>query len=240
MSCNRLLSILSVLCLALSVASAVRGQGPAPRRKGFSVPPVGRAINGDSATQRAMARMYHLGRPEVQEDLKLSDEQKQKIEPIVEQARADRENARPPRGQGVHLFEQQKRTAVWGEKAKASWAEISNILTTEQAQRLDQIVIQLGGVRMLWNENEEVANTLKLTDEQRQELTGIRGELGTKMDALGRDNPDKRRELEKELVDKCMAILTDEQRAEFAEMQGEKLKLLPPGSGQGPGKPQPK
>lgn len=237
MSCYRLVTVSSALFLVLSAAPAVRGQEPPPRRRGFTpaegrqgfgIPPVGRVLNGDSASQRAMVRMNHLGRPEVQQDLKLSDEQKQKIDPIVEQARADRQSARPPRGQRVDLSEQSKRTAVWEEKVKAAWTEISEILTKEQAQRLDQIAVQWDGVRILWNENEEVANTLQLTAEQRQELTAIRGELAKKRDALDRDKDDERAKLEKELVDKCMAVLTDEQRAQLAEMQGEKLTLQGP------------
>ena len=175
-----------------------------------------------------MRRMNHLGRPEVQQDLKLSDEQKQKINPIVEQARADRQSARPPRGQPRNLFEQRKRTAAWEEKAKASWAEVSKILTKEQAQRLDQITIQWDGVRILWNENEEVANTLQLTAEQRQKLTAIRGELAKERDAIGRDKDDERVKLEQVLVDRCMAVLTDEQRAQLAEMQGKKLNFQGP------------
>jgi hypothetical protein len=185
-----------------------------------------------------MRRMNVLGLAEVQQDLKLSDEQKQKINPIVEQARADRQSAFPRRGQPRNLFEQRKRTAAWEEKAKASWAEVSKILTKEQAQRLGQITIQWDGVRILWNENEEVANTLQLTAEQRQELTAISGELGKKGAALGRDKNDERAKLEQELVDRCMAVLTDEQRAQLAEMQGKKLKRQVP-SGEETRKTQP-
>lgn len=241
MSCNRLVIVSSILCLALSAAPAVRGEEPLPRRRGVGVAPlpnIDRLRNGDAASQRAMVRMNHLGRPEVQQDLKLSDEQKQKIDPIVEQARADRQSARPPRGQPYNLLEQGKLTAAWEEKAKASWTEVSKILTKEQAQRLEQITVQWGGVRILWNENEEVANTLQLTAEQRQKLTAISGELGKKMDALGRDNNDERAKLEQELVDRCIAVLTDEQRFQLAEMQGEKLKLQGP-SGEERSKTQP-
>jgi len=49
---------------------------------------------------------------------------------------------------------------------------------------------------------------------------------------FGEGSQEKRAELQKEMTEKSLAVLTDDQRAEFAKMQGEKLDL-PFGAGFG-------
>ncbi|HXT61050.1 MAG TPA: hypothetical protein VN699_20595 [Pirellulales bacterium] len=214
MSRNRLAMLSIVALLACSSTAAAQGQ----RGRGFGMSP------------EAM-RLGLLSVPKVQEDLKLDADQKSKIQAIAEQNQSDRQSAFAGL-QDATQEERQKKMAEFQEKSKARGEEAAKLLTKEQLERLDQISLQAQGVRAL--ADEKVAKSLELTGEQKEKLQGIGAEVGAKMREIGfgEGTQEKRAELQKELTDKSMAVLSDGQRSQFAKMQGEKIDL-PPGAGFG-------
>ncbi|HUY92333.1 MAG TPA: hypothetical protein VMV10_26565 [Pirellulales bacterium] len=231
---NRLAIVSMVALLALSSISAVHAQGP--RRGGRG---------GGFGPSPDVMKVNLLAVPKVQEDLKLDDEQKSKVQAIAEQMRSDQQSAFAGL-QDATQEERQKKMAEFQEKSKVHGEAAAKLLTKEQVQRLDQIVLQAQGARAL--NDEKVAQALKLTDEQQQKLRDVHADLGAKMREVGfgEGSQEKRAELQKELTDKCLAVLTEDQRTEFASMQGEKLDL-PSGAafgfgggrgGRGRGRPQ--
>jgi hypothetical protein len=216
MSRNRL-AMLSIVAL-LACSSTAAAQGQRGRGRGFGM------------SAEAM-RLGLLSVPKVQEDLKLDSDQKSKIQAIAEQNRSDSQSAFADL-QNATQEERQKKFAELQEKSKARGEEAAKLLTKEQSERLDQISLQALGVRAL--ADEKVAKSLELTGEQKEKLQSINAEVGTKMREIGfgEGTQEKRAELQKELTDKSMAVLSDGQRSQFAKMQGEKLDL-PPGAGFG-------
>jgi hypothetical protein len=206
-----------VALLACSSTAAAQGQRPG-RGRGFGMSP------------EAM-RLGLLSVPKVQEDLKLDADQKSKIQAVAEQMQSDRQSAFAGL-QDATEEERQKKFAEFQEKSKARGEEVAKLLAKEQLERLDQIGLQALGVRAF--ADEKVAKSLELTDEQKEKLQGINAEVGAKMRELGfgGEHQEKRAELQKELTDKSMAVLSEGQRSQFAKMQGEKLDL-PPGAGFG-------
>ena len=212
---NRLAIVSCVALFVLSSASALNAQGRGPRFFG----------------SRDGMRLNLLGVPQVQEELKLSDEQKSKSKAVIDEFNSERQKAFAE-FQNLSDEDRQKRFAELQDKTKAAWEVAAKTLSKEQAERLDQISIQALGVRALGDE--AVAKTLMLSDEQKQKLEAMGAEIGAKMREVGfgEESQEKRAELQKELNDKSLAALTEDQRAQFAKMQGEKLDL-PPGAGFG-------
>ena len=210
---NRLaISIAALLVLSSTAAVDAQGQGRGGRGRGFGFSP-------------DIMKVNLLAVPQVQEDLKLSDEQKSQAQAITEKMASDRQDAFSGLSQDSTQEERQKKFAEFQEKSKAHAEAAAKLLTKEQTQRLDQIVIQAQGVGAL--NDEKIAQTLKLTDDQKQKLQGLSEEIGTKMREVGfgEGSQEKRAELQKELTDKSLAALTEDQRSEFAKLQGEKLDL---------------
>lgn len=178
-------------------------------------------------------RINLLGASQVQDALKLSDEQKTKITKLTDDYHSQMEQLR----QGVRELSEEergKRFAEMGEKTKAAADEAAKILNKEQSERLGQIVLQAQGARAL--HDEKVAAELKLTDEQKQRLSAVADEGRKARENLqGQGTPEKWQEIMKESNEKSLAVLTAVQREQFAKMQGEKIDL-PPGAAFGFGR----
>jgi SMC interacting uncharacterized protein involved in chromosome segregation len=94
---------------------------------------------------------------------------------------------------------------------------LNEILLPHQMDRLEQIAFQAstqGGARSLLSG--PVAEKLKITDEQKEELRETAEELQKKFD-------EEVAKLRKEMQDKLLDSLTPEQRAEYEELTGEKF-----------------
>lgn len=219
MSRNRLAIVAMVVLLVVSSASALHAQGQ------------GRGRGGRGFGSREGIRLNLLAEPKVQENLKLSDEQKSKAQAALEQVNGERQKAFA-NFQNASDEDRQKAFASLQEKTKTSWEDVAKSLSKEQLERLDQISLQQMGAGALADET--VVKTLMLTEEQQKKLGEVSAEVGGKMRELGfgEGTQEKRAELQKEMTDKSLAVLTDEQRTQFAKLQGEKLEL-PFGAGFG-------
>ena len=211
---NRIVMLSLVVLFGLS--STVLAQGRAR----------GRGRSGNAALEANAARVNLLTVPKVQEDLKLSNEQVSKVEAIGEQMRSERQSAFAG-GQDLTQEERQTRIAEFQETTKAHAEAVSKLLSKEQSERLDQIVLQAEGAQAF--RNEKVRGQLKLSFDQRKKLWDITNEIVAKMQEVGyrEGTQEKWAELQKELEAKSLDVLTDEQRSQFAKMLGERIDLPP-------------
>jgi hypothetical protein len=168
----------------------------------------------------------------VQEDLKLSAEQKQHLQELMRGAQ-----------QGVQQFmqtiaslppeEREKKHQEFRQEAnKAIGQVLGELLNPEQQKRLRQIVLQQEGLFSLGNP--EVAGELKLSDEQKSKFMAVIQETQKRFEALQRKaqmtgKPEEvQREasaIRKEQEGKIEALLTDAQRQQWKQTLGKPLAL---------------
>ncbi len=162
--------------------------------------------------------------PEAAKELSLTDEQKQLAVDLNNDLNAER-------------------GALWREAAGDidSIREDMNLLNNDiadefaeklddgQKKRLAEIYVQANGPTALFDER--VAEALKITEEQTEKLYELRSaSVGgwRSVDWQNISEEEASAEVDKLIADqneKYAAVLTDEQKAEFDKMQGEKLEL---------------
>jgi Spy/CpxP family protein refolding chaperone len=202
------LALAGILVAVLSV-QAQQNDGPPGGRRGGRGPGMGGPGGG----------LMILRLEKVQADLKLTDEQKEKLRGLGQEARGNRENLDK---------------------------QLAEILKPEQLARLKEIRLQVDGAGAL-SRNPEVAKALELTDDQKEKLQALQTEAREKMrDAMqgGEDLTREARmakmtEMRKEMQTKALAVLTPEQQKKFEKMQGAKIEidfsaLRPQGGRRGP------
>lgn len=164
--------------------------------------------------------IFLLGQKSVQEELKMSNEQVSKIKELSEKQREA--------FQGLRDLSQEERRTKMQDLAKANDKAVNEILKPEQLKRIKQISLQqqvksrLGFVLS----NEEIAKSLKITDEQKGKMKEIQDKAREETQGLGRDEEGfkKRQEVMKATNEKVMGLLTAEQKTKLKEMQGEPFK----------------
>ncbi len=163
---------------------------------------------------------------EVEKDLKLTDEQKDKM---------------------LDLYDtlNEERGALWQEAAgdfesiRDDMAELNNDIAAQfnealdetQQARLQQIYAQANGPTALFDE--KIAETLKITAEQATKLADVRTKIFDEFRNAGVDWQSLSDEEATKKIDEMIAsqndlyaaVMTDEQRAEFEKLQGEKLEI---------------
>ena len=166
----RNLLCLGMCCLTLAtsvLAQGFRGPGPGgPRGPGFGGPG-----GGDP-----MGSVALIGIPEVQQELKLSDEQKPKIMDLLskmqEQSRAVFEANNPFGNFGADPKDAEARFAKMRtqmeEITKHTEERLGKVLDKQQAGRFAELQLQRGGVGSLLRD--EIGKQLKMSDEQRNKL----------------------------------------------------------------------
>lgn len=165
-----------------------------------------------------------LRNEKIQEELKITDEQKQKLTAMQEEGGG---GGRRGGGGGGNLSDEeraarQKRIDESNKKAEA-------VLEAGQLKRLKEISLQVRGYRAL--ADDEVATALKLTADQKDAVKTIQGESDKRMGELfssggGGDREERQKkfaELQKDTDDEYLAVLNDEQKAKLAEMKGAKF-----------------
>ena len=166
----------------------------------------------------------------VQEELKLDDDQKAKIQEAVQAANAQRQEMFAAL-RGLQGDERQKKVAELQKKVQEKTAEATKVvraaLKPEQAERLDQISLQTRGIQAL--SDAKVAEKLQLTDEQKKQIQDTAAAGRQKRTQLGQDvrngnverakYREKLQAITKETETKTTDVLTDEQKAQFAKMK---------------------
>ncbi len=231
---KRFVSLMVVLLLALvtTVAQAQTPQGPGRGGPGM----MGRSGGGSP--------LMLLRLEQVQKELELVDEQKQKLQTLGE------ETMKKMREQfaGMRDLAEDERRAQYEklrekmqEQTKELEKKVEGILLPHQIDRLKQIQLQIQGSRAL--ADEKVVEALGITEEQKTKFNEIRDAMRQKMQGVGakfrelRDlEEDQRRAKSEELrarmreaaeaaKEKALSVLSDEQRQTLEKMKGEKFEI---------------
>ena len=197
------IGVLSV-AMAFATASTLHAQGQG-RRGGFGA--MGEGI-----------RLRVLAVPKVQEDLKLTDDQKMQARQAAEGLQGLFAGL-----QGLSQEERQQKFQEIQTKTRTAVEEVNKILSKEQNERLDQIVLQARGAGAL--ADDKVTAALKITDDQKQKLRDIQQRTGQQMRELQQGEQEKRAQILKSAGDDAMAVLTAEQKEQFEKMKGAKIEL---------------
>jgi hypothetical protein len=119
------------------------------------------------------------------------------------------------------------------ERADKTKKILADNLKEDQVKRLNQIMWQRGGIARALG-NADVQTVLKLDDKQKEQVKSIRDDEQQKLRDLGRpsaDNRDKIQEVRKKADTDITALLTDEQKKAWKDLQGPEFKgdIPPPG-----------
>jgi Spy/CpxP family protein refolding chaperone len=182
-----------------------------------------------------------LSNKDLQAELKVTDEQKEKFKPVAdkqsEMAKKQREafkDAGGDKDKFKELFaENQKGREKMDEEIKKV---VEATLTPEQLKRLKQIDLQAKGIRAF--SNEDIAKELKITDAQSSKIKGILEEYAKDSKDLGfggggggggknfdkekaAENAKKREKLTKAAMADIDETLTADQKKQWKDMTGE-------------------
>jgi hypothetical protein len=161
----------------------------------------------------------------VQEEIKLTTEQKEKLEPKIKEL-DDKQKELFTEFKGKDKETRDKMAEKRKELSEPFVKFVGETLTSEQNTRLKQIHLQRLGIRAFTSE-EEVAKALVLTDEQKAKIKAVGDENVKEMGDLRKemkDNPTetgkKMTALSKEGLDKVLAVLDKAQKTKWEEMTG--------------------
>jgi predicted nucleic acid-binding Zn-ribbon protein len=199
----RALKEMLTLCLALGLTSFAWGQGQ------FQPSVLGPVLSN----------------PEVQKELKLSEEQigklKDALNKVIEKYKDDFAKL-----QKMSPEEQQKKMrSLIDDSHKA----MAGILEAKQMKRLKQIEWQIAGVNAL--QDPDLQKELKLSDEQKKKLDGLFTDANKKVQQLLQTRETSREKYEavvKELEEKANGLLNEEQQKNLKESKGPKFDFSPP------------
>lgn len=165
--------------------------------------------------------LLYLSKSQVQEELKLSEDQVKKIEEL----RAVRRQALA----ALRGLNKEARANQLQDINKANEAALAKILTRKQFRRAEQIYLQqIGPSIAFWQT--QVAAALKLTDEQKDKMDLINKESQEELrnrTANGRMTREQLAELTKRRNEKALDVLTPTQKKKWKELLGEPSKLDP-------------
>jgi Spy/CpxP family protein refolding chaperone len=155
-----------------------------------------------------------LSQKSVQQELKLTDDQIKKAEELLQKQRS---------GAGLRDVPRDQIREKMQELAKANQAALAEILKPEQTKRLREIALQRQGPMAI--ANPQVAEALKLTEDQKEKIRAIQRESFEGLRTGGRGGNfeeirAKMAERRKESSEKIQNLLTDEQKAKWKELLG--------------------
>lgn len=211
-------SVVLVLAVLVSLADAQQ-QG---RGRGFGFGGFGQAN---------LLMLASIG--PVQTEIGATDEQKSEIAKVVEKIRGERP-AGGARGNLRNLSEEERNKLLAElrkqaqERNKTAREELAKVLKPKQVQRLEQIALQLEGTRALTNP--EIIAKLKLSDDQVKKVQAVEVENVRAMRELFQGGNvenarEKIAEIRKSGEEKALAVLSDDQKKQFAEMKGKPFEL---------------
>jgi len=177
--------------------------------------------------------------PNVQKDLKLSDEQVGKIQDTLQEVREKHADDFA----GLRDLSPEERQEKMSALNKTIGGELKKALalSPEQSKRFDQISLQSRGIMAF--SDPAVAGKLKLTDEQKSKVREIaeasRGQRGAfNKDASQEEREAARKkfaETSKENMSKVLATMSDDQKKAWKELTGEPIEIQMPRMPRRPG-----
>lgn len=218
------LVLTAAMVAPLYAQRAQRGQGGRGGARGMFGAPTGAML---------------LASEDVQKDLKLTDEQKEKYKAFsTKQQEAMRELF-----SGGERPDREKMQEIMKKNQEESAKFVKDTLTADQGKRLKQIGYQVGGVNVF--ASEDVQKELKLSDEQKEKIKGIMDQMrkdmadirggagGGRPMQLTPEQQKKAEALRKEATEKVQEVLTSDQKKTWETMVGPKFegKIQRPGAG---------
>ena len=266
------------LAVALLAGSALEAQddGARPqggRQRGFGGPGGGPGFGGFGGFGGGRGpgggridKATLLGSEQIQKELKIGEDQAFFVKELVDSQREKSRELFSSLGNIREMSEEDRRKAFeeMGAKreklAAEAEKEIEAFLSEDQRARLDQIALQLQGIRALTDE--KVAGKLSITDAQKEQLQAVFDGQGEAMRKVfeeargaggGQNNNgggrggfnfegmrEKMDELNKQTEGKALAVLNQQQQDQFAAMKGKPFEVDRRalfGGGRGPGGP---
>jgi hypothetical protein len=171
-------------------------------------------------------------RDKVQEELKLSDEQKKKLEKRLQDTAQDAMQFFQKFGDKKPQDREKELHAYVAKAQENLTAFLQGLLQEEQFKRLRQVMLQREGLFALGNA--EVMKELEITDEQRQRFVEVVQEMQKKIEPLLKEaqkggKPEEIRpkvmKIRKEHRGRIEALLSDGQKKQWKEMLGKPLDL---------------
>jgi len=187
-----------------------------------------------------------LANKSVQEELKLTDAQKEKI---AEVAKKQREAFGEAFKDKESLKDKEKRREIFeklNKESETAYSKVKEDLSADQKKRLQQIEVQAAGLRAF--SRDDVKKALKLSDKQEADIKELAEETTKDVtelmkDARGKDKEKaqearkKAEKVRKEAMDRISSkVLNDDQRKAFKEMTGTPFEIRFEGFGPGGGK----
>jgi hypothetical protein len=204
--------VLAVVALTATAAQA--------QRQGRRGPPGGGGFGADPLSL--------LSQKSVQEELKITPDQTEKVTKLNEQRREAFRGSRD--------LSQEERQKKFEELAKETSKSLAEILRPEQDKRLKQISVQLRGPDAFGDP--KVAESMKFTDEQKEKVKVLLEDYRKDRQALFQggnqgnreENRKKMAEMRTATTEKLTALFTPEQKTTWKEMTGEPFKgqITPP------------
>lgn len=203
---------MAVTVLTMAVLIPAMAQPPAGRPGG----PFGGRLGGP------MLMLGLLRNQQVQQELKLTDQQKQQLEQLGEQWREKMRGLRdlPP---------EERRQKGEGMRAEVE-KQLATTLNEQQMKRLKQIALQVEGYAAL--ERPEIADQVGLTKEQRQKIRDILRQAAEKRrEAFQQGRSDRQaafqrmREIRQWVDGEIEKLLTAEQKKKWQELVGAPFKF---------------
>jgi len=208
---------LIVMVALLATTAVVVAQGGGGRGQGGGRGMMGRGGGGDLQT---------LQRPDVQKDLKITDAQKTALQKVQaeqqEMMRARMEEMRNGGGGG----DREAMMAEFQKMQKATDDKVKAVLTKEQVDRLKQINIQMGGMRIVLRE--EFQKELGIDDAQKAKLASLQTAMQEANQGIMqrmRDQEIDRTQMQ-ELMDKNNKTMDEEIEKVLTQAQKDKLKEM--------------
>ena len=213
-----------VALFAISAVVVVEAQQPRTGGGGFG------QVNVYSAV---------LTNKDLQEDLKITDEQKAKFKPVSEKVTEDgKKNREMFKDAGMDKDKLKELFAEFAKVQEKSNAEIKKsveaLLTSDQKKRIGQIEIQAKGLRAF--SDEKIAKDLGITEAQSSKIKGVMEEYAKDTKDLGfgggkgggggfdkekaAENAKKREKLSKAAFADIEDALTADQKGKWKEMTG--------------------
>ena len=191
-----------------------------------------RALEPAQMLQAGLGPQFMVFRDKVQERLKVSDDQKKKLQEPLEGCIKEMTEVFQSLD-GVKPEEREKKIGPFRQKAHEKLAALlKETLKEEQLKQLRQLVLQQEGLFALGHP--EVMAELKVTDEQKKQFMSVVQELQRKIEPLFQEaqsagNPQelgpKVMKLHKQYEGKIEGILSDAQKKHWKEMLGEPFEL---------------
>jgi len=169
-----------------------------------------------------------LSNKDLQTELKITDEQKEKFKPITEKnTEAGKKNRDAFKDAGDD--DDKKKAAREGfTKSNAEIRKmVEDVLTSEQKVRIAQIDVQVKGMRAFTDE--KLSKDLNITEAQTSKIKGVQTEYDTDSKAIPRfdrdkdknaENQKKREKLRKAAFADIEDTLTADQKSKWKEMTG--------------------